>query len=100
MPNEDKKMTGLDGLLKGTPMEPTQQWKMVARVNAMRDILVDFLASEMVGQDPTVSVDDHKEVIKEKVQALEEQYLESINKARAERITEKAKDARFRGFRG
>ena len=91
---EKKKVTGLEGLLNGVPLSPKEQWRIAARVNAMRDVLIEFLASQQGGD-----YDETKEAVSNKMAILEDKYLDAMNEARAKNIEEKVKDARYRRFR-
>lgn len=94
MPNEEKKVTGLEGLLNGVPLSPKEQWRIAARVNAMRDVLVEFIAAQQEGD-----YDKNKQAVSDKMVLLEDKYLEAMNEARAKDIEEKVKDARYRRFK-
>jgi len=101
MPNEEDKkdkITGLEGLLNGVPLDPKQQWRMAARVNAMRDVLIEFIAAYSC-EHGSKDFDEVKGDVKEQLKTLEDKYLETMNKVRAEEIEAKAKNARYRRFK-
>ena len=104
MPNDEKsKVTGLEGLLNGVPLDPKDQWRMAARVNSIRDIILEFVTSHALEtSNPAVEgmeFDDAREYFKQKQKELENNYLEAMNSKRASSIEKKAKDARYRRFR-
>lgn len=104
MPEDnEKKITGLEGLLNGVPLDPKEQWRMAARVNSIRHIILEFVASFAIeNKDPQVEGMDFDEALdyfKDKQRTIEDALLEKMNEKRAEEIEKKAKDARYRRFR-
>lgn len=96
---DDKEMSAMQGLLNGVPLEPKLQWKMVARVNAMRQILIEFIAAEKANTgEESIDIEELKKQIGDRIDELEERCLEKINDKRKEGIKERAKEARYRSF--
>ncbi len=93
---KDENIQGLAGLLNGTPVSPKEQWKLAARVNSLREMIIELIAAEM--SDDSTEFEQSKLQVRQKQQALEQKFLDKMFEKRAETIKEKAKDARYRKF--
>lgn len=90
-------MPGLEGLLNGVPLSPKEQWRMAARVNSIRDIVIEFISARVSEQEET-DYNETKKKVTQRQKEIEDKYLDAMNKAREKDIKEKAKDARYRRF--
>lgn len=90
-------MPGLEGLLNGVPLSPKEQWRMAARVNSIRDIIIEFIAAKVSAEEET-DYTETKEMLVERQKEIENKYLTAMNEARSKNIEEKAKEARYRRF--
>ena len=98
----DKTKANLTGLLNRTPVEPREQWRIAARGNSIRDMILEVCAMSMVEQaekeGAEQSYDIALQIVQSKQKEIEEKYLIAMYKKREDTIIKKSKSARYRRY--